>query len=79
MARDNNPLKPLRNIAKPLLRTFFEHAKVLQDLPWDDLKETDDEVIYLALTAVPGELQAQLRRALEDIDELSEGVWMDGR
>jgi hypothetical protein len=72
MARDNNPLKPLRNIAKPLLRAFFGHAKVLQDLPWDDLKETDDEVIYRALKELPGDIQAPLQRALEDIDELSD-------
>ena len=72
MARENNPLEPLRKISKPLLREYFSRAAVLGQLSWDDPKAVDAEAIYAAMRELDAPVRASLQRALEDIDEMSD-------
>lgn len=72
MAKYFDPRAVLRQLAKPLLRQFFQQRGELLHLPWDDLKNgrSIDE-IYAAWQALPDESRQQVQVFLRDLDQLA--------
>ena len=72
MASQYSHLQFFRNTPNVLLgRYFTEKHGVLQEIPFDKLKERDVEPIFLAFTALPGEKQAQIEAEFQDIDAMA--------
>lgn len=72
MAKMFDPRKLLRQISNTLLRAFFAQLGELQDLPWEQLKETQMEEVFAAWQQLPGAKRKQVQVILQDLAELSD-------
>lgn len=72
MATPFDPRKILKQISNSLLKEFFARRKVLLDLPWETLKETDMEIPFAAWQALPDEARQEIQIALHELTELED-------
>ena len=61
-----------RRVPNVLLGRYFqEKHNVLQEIAFDELKETEVEPVFQAFTALPSEQQAKIEAELQDIDNMA--------
>lgn len=73
MAKPFDPRTVLKQLAKPLLKEFFERRGDLKHLPWDELKNGRSvEEIYAAWQQLPEDRRRQVQVVLRDLVQLSD-------
>ncbi len=71
MARQYSHTQFFRHVPNALLaRYFLEKANVLQEIAFDQLKETEVESLFQAFTALPPEQQAEIEAEFQEIDAM---------
>lgn len=72
MARQYSPTQFFRHVPNALLARYFrEKGNVLQEIAFDQLKETEVESIFQAFTGLPPEQQAKIEAEFQDIDTMA--------
>ncbi|MFQ5443582.1 MAG: hypothetical protein ACE5EK_03085 [Nitrospinales bacterium] len=72
MARQYSHRQFFRQVPNNLLgRYFHEKHDILQEIAFDQLKETEVEPIFQAFTALPFEQQSEIEAEFQDIDTMS--------
>lgn len=73
MAKHLDPRTLLKQISIPLLQEFFQRQRMLQDLPWDALKERRQVApICDAWQRLPEARRRHVQAVLQDLNELSD-------
>jgi hypothetical protein len=72
MARQYSPTQFFRQVPNSLLGQYFQKKrKVLKEINFDQLKETEVEPIFQAFTTLPPEQQAEIEAEFQDIDTMA--------
>jgi hypothetical protein len=69
MAKDFDPRKVLKQISNFQLRAFFAARSELEDVPWDELKETAIEPVFEAWQELPPAERLEVQVILQDINQ----------
>jgi len=72
MAKQFDPRKVLRDVSNGLLQRFFERRGVLQDVPWDEMSETQIEPAFTAWQDMPERDRLAVQVILQDVNELAD-------
>ena len=72
MARQYSHTQFFRRVPNALLGRYFQKKhKVLKEIAFDQLKETEIKPIFQAFTALPPEQQAEIEAEFQDIDTMA--------
>jgi len=72
MAKQFDPRKALKDVSNDLLREFFSRRGVLQDVPWDEMKETHIEPVFVTWQKMPEAERLEVQIILQDVNELAD-------
>jgi len=72
MAKQFDPKKVLKDVSNSLLGEFFSRRGVLQDVPWDEMKETHIEPVFKAWQKMPEHERLDVQIILQDVNELAD-------
>ena len=73
MAGIFDPRKLLKQISNRLLQALFAKHEVLQELPWNELSETQVEPVFAAWQQLPDAKRKEIQVALQEVHDLAEG------
>ena len=73
MTHGYDPRKLLKHISNRLLQALFVRYDALQELPWDELSETQIEPLFTAWQQLPDAKRKAIQVVLQDIHNLSDG------
>ena len=71
MAREYQPKRFFRDVPNRMLKLYFERHKVLDDVDFKALKETQVEPIHTAWLKLPQEVRDGMEQDFQDVDELA--------
>ena len=72
MAKLFDPRKVLRQVSNALLKEFFSRRGELEEVPWDELKETHIGPIFDGWQALPDDDRNEVQVLLQDVNELAD-------
>ena len=67
-----DPRKVLRQVSNALLKEFFSRRGELEEVPWDELKETHIGPIFDGWQALPDDDRNEVQVLLQDVNELAD-------
>jgi hypothetical protein len=72
MAKLFDPRKVLRQVSNALLKEFFSRRGELEEVPWEELKETHIGPIFDGWQALPDDDRNEVQVLLQDVNELAD-------